>query len=188
MNLVAAMRGQYRRSEALLWASISVKAIVYLATLAAAIWSSELSAAVFLIVVCVGQGSLLLLRSSSQSHLGVAQRLRRLAILEDGIGKTVSNFEEGVLAEKIWDTPSRPISEPYYSSSLSKGPARLIDITSECAFFSGSISNAAWRTFLTASITASCLLLLSLILFTLFGVGYTRLEVVAKAALIGITF
>jgi hypothetical protein len=188
MNLVAAMRGQYRRSETLLWAGISVKAVVYLSTLAAAIWSSHLAAVVFLTVVCVGQGSLLLIRSSSQGHLGVAQRLRRLAMLEDGLGKEVPKLEEAILAEKIWDTPSSPISEQYYSSRLSKGPARLIDITSECAFFSGSISNAAWRTFLTASITASCLLLLSLVLLTLFGVGQTRLEVVAKAALIGITF
>jgi hypothetical protein len=54
--------------------------------------------------------------------------------------------------------------------------------------FSGSIGNAAWRTCLVASVAASCVLMLSLILVTVLGIAQSRLEVVAKGVLIGITF
>ena len=188
MNLVAAMRGQYRRSEKLLWRGIYTKAAIYAATLLNAIWSNEIAAVVFLVFACVGQASVLVLRSAIHAHVELAERLRRLAMLQDGVGRDVPPLEAATLAEKIWMTPEQAIALPYYTSSFQKGPKRLIDITAECAFYSGSIANAAWRTFLGISIVASSALVLSLILVILVGTGHTRMEVMAKAALVGITF
>lgn len=188
MNLVAAMRGQYPRSEKLLWRGIFTKAVIYAAALVNAVWSNETAAGVFLVVACAGQTLVLALRSASHANLELGERLRRLAMLQDGVGRDVPPLEAAVLAEKIWTTPEQAIASPYYSSSFQRGPKRLIDITAECAFYSGSIANAAWRTFFRVSVGASSLLLLSLILVTIMGTAQTRLEVVAKGVLVGITF
>lgn len=188
MNLVAAMRGQYSRGEALLWRGIYAKVVIYAATLVNAIWSNEVAAAIFLVLACIGQGLVLVLRSASHAHVELAERLRRLAMLQDGVGREVPALEAAILAEKIWKTAERPVNAPYYTSTLQKGPKRLIDITAECAFFSGSIANSAWRTFFGVSVLTSAVLLLSLILVTVVGTAQTRLEAIAKGVLVGITF
>lgn len=181
------MRGEYRRAETLLWASVFVKAIVYLTMLATAVWSS-IAAAVLLIVACVGQTALFILRFSGQRRLEVAERLRRLAMLQDGMGRDVAPIEAATLAERVWDTPACAIPHPYYTSQLTKGPTRLVDITSECAFFSASVSNAAGRIFQVVSVGAAGLLVTSLILIVELGVGQSKLEIAGKAVLLGVTF
>jgi hypothetical protein len=187
MNLVAAMRGEYRRAETLMWASVLVKAIVYLTMLATAVWSS-IAAAVLLIVACVGQTALFLLRFSSQRRLDVAERLRRLAMLHDGMGRDVAPIEAATLAERVWDTPACANPDPYYRSQLAKGPRRLVDITSECAFFSASVGNAAARIFRIVSVAAAGLLVTCLILVVELGVGQSKLQIAGKAVLLGVTF
>jgi len=129
MNLVSAMRGQYCLSERLLWAGVAVKVVIYLATLTIAIWSNAVAAAVLLIVACVGQACLYVLRFTTQSHLALAERLRRLAMLRDGIGREVAPLEAAVLAEKVWKATNYSVPDPYYSSPLPRGPKRLIDLT-----------------------------------------------------------
>jgi hypothetical protein len=188
MNLVAAMRGQYCRSERLLWASVSVKAVIYLATLAIAVWSDPTAAAVLLVIACVGQACLYVLRFATQNHLALAERLRRLAMLQDGVGREVAPLEAAILAEKVWNVAKEDQPDPYYSSKLPKGPKRLIDVTAECAFFSGSIGAAAGRVFQVASVAATSILVLSLVLLIVLGVTQSRLEIAAKVVLIGVTF
>ena len=182
------MRGQYQSSEKLLWSGIAIKVVIYLTALGSAIWSDKTAAALFLVVACLGQASLFWVRYYSHSHIGLAERLRRLAMLQDGVGREVSALETAVLEEKIWSTPPSPTNDPYYSSALPRGPKRLVDVTAECAFYSGSISNAAWRTFLAVSIAASSVLLLTLVLLTIVGAAQSKLDTVAKGVLIGITF
>jgi len=188
MNLVSAMRGQYCRSERLLWAGVAVKVVIYLATLTIAIWSNAVAAAVLLIVACVGQACLYVLRFRTQSHLALAERLRRLAMLRDGIGREVAPLEAAVLAEKVWKATNYSVPDPYYSSPLPRGPKRLIDLTAECAFFSGSIGGAAGRVFLVASIAAASILVSSLFLLIELGLTRSKLEIAAKVVLIGVTF
>jgi hypothetical protein len=188
MNLVAAMRGEYQRAETLLWISVFVKAVIYLTTLATAVWSSSIAAAILLVVACVGQTSLFLLRFSGRNRLDVAERLRRLAMLRDGMGREVDPIEAAILAEEVWDTTGNVIPHPYYTSQLPKGPGRLVDITSECAFFSGSVSGATGRIFWGVSIAATAVLIASLILIVELGAGQTKLDIAAKAVLLGVTF
>lgn len=188
MNLVAAMRGQYQSSEELLWSGIAIKVVIYLTALGSAIWSEKIAAALFLVVACLGQASLFCVRYYSHVHIGLAERLRRLAMLQDGVGREVSALETAALAEKIWTTPPSPANAPYYSSELQRGPKRLVDVTAECAFYSGSMANAAWRTFFAVSIAASSVLLLTLVLLTIVGAVQSKLDTVAKGVLIGITF
>jgi len=153
-----------------------------------AVWSNETFAVLFLVVACVGQALVLFVRYAGHEHVELGERLRRLAMLQDGVGREVPPLEAAVLAERIWTTPERPIGTPYYTSELQKGPKRLADITAECAFFSGSIARSAWRTFLAVSVVASGVLVLILIFITAVGSAQTRLEVVAKGVLVGITF
>lgn len=182
------MRGEYGRAEKLLWTSVAVKGVIYATTLATAAWSSGLAANVLLVVACIGQTSLFLLRFFGQNFLEVAERLRRLAMLQDSMGREVAPLEAAVLAERVWDTPENAVPHPYYTSQLPKGPKRLVDITSECAFFSGSVASATARIFLVLSIAASSILVVSLVLIVVLGVGHSRLEIVAKAVLLGVTF
>jgi hypothetical protein len=171
----------------LLWSSVSVKAVIYLATLAIAVWSNPTGAAVLLVVACVGQACLYLLHFLTQGHLTLAERLRRLAMLRDGVGREVAPLEAAVLTEKVWNVPKLDLPNPYYSSKLPKGPKRLIDLTAECAFFSGSIGGAASRVFLAASVSASSILVVSLVFLIMLGVAQSRLEIAAKVVLIGVT-
>ena len=147
MDLISAMRGQYCRSERLLWASISVRSIIYLTTLATALWSNATAAAILLVLACVGQGLLFVLRFSTQRHLALAEQLRRLAMLKDGLGRDPAPLETAVVAERIWTTTEHEVPSPYYSSRLPKGPKRLVDLIAECAFFSGSIGDARRKDF-----------------------------------------
>lgn len=188
MNIVAAMRCEYRRSETLLWTSISVKAAIYLTTVATAAWSNGIAASVFIVLASLGQVFLFTSRLSMERHLSLGERLRRLAMLQDGIGREPTTFETAVLPDRVWDPHEPLIQDQYYSSVLAKGSRRLVDVTAECAFFSGRIASSAWTVFLIVSVAASGILLFSLVLVAIIGTAQSRLEVVAKCVLIGITF
>jgi hypothetical protein len=188
MNLVAGMRAEYCRAERLLWVSVLIKAAIYVATLTMAVSSDPTTATVVLIAACTGQACLYLFRFRMQQYLSLGERLRRLAMLQDGVGREVSPLESAVLQEKIWNAPKKPLPDPYYTSQFPQGPKRLIDLTAECAFFSGSIGKAAGRLFKAVSIVASSILVLSLILVVSLGVQRSELEITAKVVLLGITF
>jgi hypothetical protein len=188
MNLIAAVRGEYSRGEKLLWISVTFKAFLYGITLLTSISSSATASAAFLVLACLGQFSLFLLRLFGDDHLRVAERLRRLAMLQDGIGRPAPAFKVAALAANVWPNPEQQIPQPYYFSHEPKGPRRLVDIVAECAFFSGNISNAAWRLFAVVSIGATAILLTCLILLVIFAIAGPIVPLVAKAVLIGITF
>jgi hypothetical protein len=187
MNLTSAMRHEYDRSERLLWIGAFVKVVFYLTTIATAAWSNGFAASLFLILACVGQAFLFISRQVMQDHLSLGARLRRLAMLQNGIGREPTAFETALLPDRVWSA-TRATADPYYSSRLPKGAKRLVDVTAECAFFSGRIADAAWVLFLFVSVAASCMLVLSLVLIAIFGATQSRLEIVAKCVLIGITF
>jgi hypothetical protein len=188
MNLVAAMRAEYQRGEALLWIGAWVKAMIYVTTLATITWNNRIAGALFLVLACVGQVFLFVSRLSMDGYVVVAERLRRLAMLQDGIGREPTSFELADLPERVWNVTRNSVPDPYYSSKLPKGSKRLVDITAECAFFSSKIAHAAWMMSLVASVAASGVLLLSLVLVAVLGASQSRFELVAKWVLIGITF
>jgi hypothetical protein len=188
MNLVAAMRAEYQRSERLLWTGVGVKAVIYLTTLATVTWDNRTADALFLVLACLGQVFLFVSRVSMGGYLVVAERLRRLAMQQDGTGREPTSFELADLPERVWNVAGNSVPDPYYSSKLSKGSKRLVDITAECIFFSGKIAHAAWMVSLVVSVAASGVLLLSLVLVAVLGASQSRLELVAKCVLLGITF
>ena len=188
MNLVAAMRAEYQRGERLMWVGVGVKVTIYLTTLATIVWNNRIAAALFLLLACVGQVFLFVARLSMESHIALAERLRRLAMLQDGTGRDPTSFELADLPERVWNATGGSVPDPYYSSQHAKGSKRLVDITAECAFFTGKIANAAWMGFFVVSVVASGILLLSLVLVAVLGAAQSRLELVAKCVLIGITF
>jgi hypothetical protein len=188
MNLVAAMRCEYQRSARLLWIGVVVKVAIYLTTIATAASSNGLAATLFLILACVGQAFLFVSRVSMRGCLVLGERLRRLAMLQDGVGREPTPFEKAILPERVWKAAAGTVPNPYYSSQLPKGPKRLVDLTAECSFFTGRIAATSWMALLVVSIGASCLLLLSLVLVAVLGTPQSRLEVIAKCLLIGITF
>ena len=188
MDLVNAMRGEYSFSEKLLWGNLAVKGAIYLTTVATFIWASGTISAVLLVFACLGQACLFVLRILERTHLATAERLRRLAVLQDGLGVDPAPAELAVLAEKVWNRTTPSLGEPYYSSQSPKGPSRLVDIVSECAFYSSSIAGSAWRLFLVGSVGASTLLLTVFVLLVLSGVGKNHIDLIAKAFLLAVTF
>lgn len=182
------MRGEYRRSERLLWTGVAVKVTIYFTTVVIAASDSGTAAGLCLVLACVAQVFLFVSRLSMQSYLDAAQRLRRLAMLQDAIGRDPTPFEMAVLPERTWRKAGTGVPSGYYSSQLPKGAKRLVDLTSECAFFSWKLADDAWKAFILVSIVASGLLVLSLVLVIILGAPQSRLEVIAKWVLIGITF
>ena len=182
------MRAEYQRGEKLLWIGVCVKAVIYLTTLATVTWNNRMADSLFLVLACVGQVFLFVSRVSMEGYVVVGERLRRLAMLQDGTGRDPTSFELADLPERTWDVPGNSVPNQYYSSKLPKGSKRLVDITAECAFFSSKIARAAWTVSLVVSVAASGVLLLSLILVAVLGTSQSRLELVAKCSLICITF
>jgi hypothetical protein len=82
----------------------------------------------------------------------LAEQIRRMAMMEDGLGIVPSDDEIAVIWERIGDPEAaKPSYErPYYESSSVKGPIRLLEITRESVFFTKSLARSAARTLWTA--------------------------------------
>jgi hypothetical protein len=109
-------------------------------------------------------------------------------MLHDGLGTEIPLLQTAVLQELVGETQASDVGTPYYSSKLPKGPRRLVEITAESAFFSRSIARRAALILGSVSATAVLILTFSFIVVVQAGISQSRLEVVSRIMILGVTF
>jgi hypothetical protein len=102
---------------------------------------------VIAITVFLAQIGLFVLRQFADHFQDHAEGIRRMAMLQDGLGIQPSPVTMARLYASVGGVHS---GEPsflgsYYESSLPLGPRRLIEMTAECAFFTGENARWLWR-------------------------------------------
>lgn len=137
MDLVNAMQSQYtiaKRLHRVVWVCLAVLVLLGILNLFPAMqpYAGAVAVTVFLLQIAI-----FALRALAGTYTGEAERVRRMAMLYEGLGVAPSPAQ---LAQLHVHVATLPNGEPgyigsYYDSEQPMGPRRLIDITAECAFF-----------------------------------------------------
>lgn len=140
MNLIQAMQTEYSRCKRLLYCrALPISIILFIATVVGCFEVPPVVTNVLALVVFVGQLIVFFLREFAADHQGLAEDIRRMAMLQDGLAFQPSPFTLARLQERIGDCKhdEPPYLGPYYDSQEAAGPRRLLENTAECAFFTG---------------------------------------------------
>ena len=140
MNLIQAMQTEYSRCKHLLyrWAfpiNVALFAAAIISCFQLPGWATNILA----LAGVVAQVTLFFLRVLAADHQGRGEEIRRMAMLQDGLGMQPSPVSLARLHEIIGDFNHREPAflQPYYASKQLAGSRRLLEITEECAFFTG---------------------------------------------------
>lgn len=147
MNLIDAMRTEYGVGKSWLERVLLISFVLYGISIISVLFVLGESAKWLL------GGSLLLqvvlfgFRYLSGQHFSSGENIRRIAMLQDGLGLSPSDVEIARIREKIGGkkTAEPDYLGPYYDSKSPTGPKRLVEIVEESAFFTSALSRrAAW--------------------------------------------
>jgi hypothetical protein len=187
MDLIQAMQTEYSRCKRwlYLWA-LPITIGLFVAAVIGSFPIAEWATSVLAIGVFVGQVLIFFLRYSAGDHQSRAEEIRRMAMMQDGLGIHPSPFTLARLQDRIGDLThsEHPFLGPYYGSKEPPGPRRLLDITAECAFFTGGNARRMWN-ILFALAAGGLLVVLSALFTTLLFAGSTAaMQIAGKTALI----
>jgi ABC-type transport system involved in cytochrome bd biosynthesis fused ATPase/permease subunit len=134
MDLVAHMKAEFQRSKTRWgWVLVLEASLVGCALAAALVTVRAVSlslAAASLVIPIIA----FIVREGAAIAYGRGERLRRMLLLRDGLGRSPSAYELAQLRVELAAEVS-PVSEPYFESSLPHGPQRLAMHIQESAFF-----------------------------------------------------
>jgi ABC-type multidrug transport system fused ATPase/permease subunit len=190
MNLIEAMRTEYCRSKKLLyWCALPIRGIVVVLALIGSLDVPTALSATLAVAALVAELVVFVLREVALQRQDIAEEVRRLAMLQDGLNIHPEPSVLARLRDRIGDCnhSEPPIIGSYYDSSEQPGPRRLLEITAESAFFSG--GNSRRMAIALGSLSAGFLLLtfFSLITAALF-LDQAAVRLVAKTTLVLIAF
>lgn len=119
-----------------------------------------------------------------------ADKCRRLILYADGLGNDIPHIEQIKLKALVKNAniKSAVFESPYYTSSFSHGPYRLIDIVKESAFFTSELSKEV------SEILKILLVILFVVFIFVFYYGITitqhakEIQNIAKSAIIIVSF
>ncbi len=80
-------------------------------------------------------------RQFSQKCMNDAEAIRRMAMIQGGLGKTFTHIELAAAGVCIGKNREPSFLSPYYDSQEKYGWRRLVDITAECAHFTYNVTN-----------------------------------------------
>ena len=149
VNLIDAMQSEYSRSKRLLYcAALPLTLALFIAAIVGALPIDECAVNVIAIATFIVQFALFVLRQYASDYQEHAEAIRRMAMLQDGLGVQPAPIAVARLHATVGELPNhqRTFLGSYYESSLPIGPRRLIEITTECAFFTGHNARWLWRT------------------------------------------
>ena len=148
MNLIHAMQSEYSRTKRLLYCwAFPISLALFVAAVVGALPIPDCAVNIIAITVFLAQIGLFALRQFADHFQDHAEGIRRLAMLQDGLGVQPSPVTMARLYASVGELHN---GEPsflgsYYESSLPAGPRRLIEMTAECAFFTGENARWLWR-------------------------------------------
>ena len=167
LNLVDAMQIKYAAAKRLQRVALIFALLILVAGALARIpalsaWAGWIAAAVFGLQILA-----FILKQIASDFAGEGEEIRRMAMLKDGLGVVPPKCRVAQVRLSIHGKKnSEPAyMGPYHDSDLPVGPQRLIDITTECAFFT------AGNTRYFANIIG-CVVLVGAVLTVLAFVGF----------------
>lgn len=189
MNFIAAMRAQFNRSQVWVAASLALKVVLVLGT-ASMLCLGESSAAAMVVFVLAALAQVLMFvcrwRADVQQEIG--NDLRLAALLGNGLGIQPTAIEIARLKDRTVKYEEGENTSGYYNSSRAVGPARLVEITAESAFFSESLARRSANLIWWMIAVAVTVLVFTLASVAVAGLSTNMIRVVAKIVVIGVTF
>lgn len=111
-----------------------------------------------------------LVREQQTIHTHIAKRLRRMAILKDGIGIEPESSELMQLEAQIGAMNGCKLSSnQYYTSAFPDGEKRLADITAESAFFTG--NHARKLAIMSTYLCIAGLIIVGILIYSFLNIG-----------------
>src|SRR5258708_6920869 len=142
MNFLEAMNVEYGLSKRWLSGSLILTAFFYVCLIAGAFtsgpWTKWMTFAAFVV-----QLSIVGARIRSGTHYSLGESVRRPAMLQNGLGTKPSPVQFAKIVAKYGISFSgEPITfGKYYESKVEPGARRLLEITEECAFWTGELAD-----------------------------------------------
>lgn len=142
MKLVDVMGLEYSRSKKWFNWTIGLSLTIQLLTILSIFLVSGAGLKMLAAIAAFGQIVLFFCRRGSKYHFGLAEEIRRLAMLQDGLNIQPSEDQMASIWERVGDpNAAKPFYlGPYYESESPKSHKRLIEITRESAFFTTSLA------------------------------------------------
>lgn len=155
ITLLQLMRGRFSAAKRFRCLAIASYVVAALLGLISTLWAQTLFTKITPFAMAFFQGLVFLFENHTQIKRSHAETLKRMIMLEDGLGWSISSKEEAdTRAEASWTAlrfAKQANTSPYYTSSEPQGPKRLLDNVQESIFFTRYISSAAsnWLWFIT---------------------------------------
>ena len=144
-DLIQVMRKQFASSKRWLRYSIYCNLTVVVLSALSSIAPLGQSSTTFPILLLVVQVIAFTLREKSTRDFSFAELIRRLALLQDGLGFQLSNLQlKRIITRSNQSMDEPPYLANYYASTLPQGPGRLLEILSESCFYTENIAGRAF--------------------------------------------
>lgn len=190
MNLISAMQSQYSTAKQLLRGVWLCLAVLFVAGILNLLPTMKPYANIIAIAVFVMQLLIFGLRYVAGIFIGEAEKVRRMAMLFDGLGATPTPAQIAQLhvqVAKLKNGEPKYIGN-YYDSNQPAGPRRLIEITSECAFFTCNNARFFARFIFSGLIFATLLTVVGLLIAIFSVVTIDEAQTAARIFIVAMTF
>lgn len=150
MNLIEAMQREFSASKHLYSHFVfPLGGALYVAALLASLDLSDGLFVVLAIITLSIQVAVFVLRILADQHYGNGEQIRRLVMMEDGLGVAPTSLDIASIQERISGRLNKeaPHTTPYYASQREKGDARLLETIEESGFFTSGLARRAWKCF-----------------------------------------
>lgn len=136
------------------------------------------------------QIAVFILRILADQHYGNGEQIRRLVMMEDGLGVAPTSLDIATIQERISHLLNKeaPHTTPYYASELDKGDARLLETIEESGFFTSGLARRAWKFFAGVAVLGILISALVIALFFFVDHSTTVARVGATFVLASMTF
>ena len=155
MNLIEAMQTEYSRCKWWLYRiALPINALAVCSSIASAFNLDTGVAITLAMIAFVAQAGIFAIKELlAAPHQERAEKIRRLAMLQDGLGEEPSPNTLAQIKEQIGELKNGepPYIGEYYTSQEEVGYRRLLDITSESAFYTASSARRLSRTLFWAA-------------------------------------
>ena len=138
----------------LYWVALPINVVAIAMSISLACDVSQNGAIVLSILAFCSQVAIFIIKEFvAAPFLGRAEEIRRSAMLQDGLGHSPTPVTLAWLQESLGNRKNHepPFIGEYYTSSEKIGARRLLDITSESAFYTAANARRLWKSLIWVS-------------------------------------
>jgi len=191
MNLIQAMQTEYSRCKRLLYScAFPVSVGLFIAAVVGCFPVPQWLTNTLAVCVVAAQIALFIFREFASDHQSRAEEIRRLEMLNDGLGIRASPISLARLHEIVGDFKHSepPYLTPYYGSTEPPGPRRLLETTAESAFFTGGNARRMWKLIAATAGVGIVIAIITFVVAVLSGVSSAVAETAARVVLASMAF